>query len=288
MNSAEQFTSIAIKAARLGGKVLQEYYGKVPAESVQAKRLGDWVSSADKASEEAIVEFLKKETPDHDILTEEAGFIIGSRQSEFRWIIDPLDGTTNFLRGFHVWAVSIALEHRPSPALKWGSIISGAIYIPQLDDVYWASINHGAFCNGTRLELGDGRPFVESLLGTGFPFRTRDLVEPYCRLFSRILVQCADVRRAGAVAVDLCMVAAGTYDGFWELDLAPWDIAAGGLIIRESGGQTCNFQGGEDFLTTGDIIAGHPVIMPQLKEMVREVFPETRKVDKSPVLIHDD
>lgn len=281
MNSSEHYTTIAIEAAKLGGRVLQEYYGKVAAESVQAKQVGDWVSSADKASERAIIDFLRKETPDHNILTEEAGYITGSPHSESRWIIDPLDGTTNFLRGFPVWAVSIALEQRPDPASKWGSIVSGAIYIPQWDDAYWASLNQGAFRNGTRLELSEGRSFSESLLGTGFPFRTRELVVPYCELFSRILTQCADVRRAGAVAIDLCMVATGVFDGFWELDLAPWDIAAGGLIIREAGGQTCNFQGGEDFLTTGDIIAGHPAIMPHLKNMVKEAFPEARKVDKT-------
>ncbi len=276
-----EYTIIAIEAARLGGKLLTDYFGKVPAESIQSKRIGDWVSSADRASEDAIVRYLKKATPDHDILTEEAGSIVGSKPSEYRWIIDPLDGTTNFLRGLPIWAVSIALEHRPDPTQKWGSIISGVIEIPPLKDVYWATIDRGAYKNGTRIQLGNGRAFSESLLGTGFPFRTRDLIKPYCNLFSKILTRCADVRRAGAVAVDLCMVANGTFDGFWELDLAPWDIAAGGLIIRESGGETCNFQGGEDFLTTGDIIAGHPRMMSELMGMVREAFPEKRKVDKT-------
>ncbi len=278
----ERWMEIAVETAHVGGRILLEHYGRVDPASIHPKRLGDWVSAADQASESAIIEHLKRAAPGHDILTEETGLITGDASSPFRWIIDPLDGTTNFLRHFPVWAVSVALEARDDLALKWGTIVAGAIHIPPLNQTYWAGSNCGAFCDGRRISIGPGRPFDECLLATGFPFRTRELIDSYTELFAKLLKLCADVRRPGAVAVDLCNVAAGTFDGFWELDLAPWDIAAGSLIIKEAGGMVSNFQGGDDFLTSGDIIAGHPKIFPQLVRLVRESFPRPRGVDKAP------
>jgi len=272
---------IAIEAAHIGGEVLLKYFGKVDANTIETKRVGDWVSEADKASEQAIIDFLTREVPTHDILTEEAGSIHRVSKGKCRWIIDPLDGTTNFLRGFPIWAVSVALEDRSDPALKWGPIIAGAIHIPYLNETFWASTGSGAFRNGKRIRVGSAKPFNECLLGTGFPFRTRHLVGKYVELLGEILEKSADARRPGAVAVDLCYVAAGIFDGFWELDLAPWDIAAGSLIIREAGGIVGDFQGENDFLTTGDIVAGHQGLYSELLGIVKKYFPEKRDVDKS-------
>ena len=281
MVSNDIWTELAVEAARLGGKVLNQYVGKVDPSTIEAKRMGDWVSDADRASETAIINLLAEKAPGHEILTEEAGQIKSTGETEYRWIIDPLDGTTNFLRGFPVWAVSVALERRTDPRARWGEIIAGAIYIPPSDETFRAGKGKGAFVDGERILVGSGRPFSESLLATGFPFRTRELAGQYLKLFGDILPRCADVRRAGAVAVDLCYTAKGIFDGFWELDLAPWDISAGALIISEAGGKVSNFQGGGDFLSTGDIVAGNPSVFDELLETVQRYFPKERKVDKA-------
>jgi len=277
----EKWVELAIEAALAGSDVLKQYIGNVDPATIEAKRVGDWVSDADKSSETVIIDLLTERTPSHNILTEEAGFIKSADVSEYRWIIDPLDGTTNFLRGFPVWAVSVALEYRPVPTDRWGEIIAGAIHIPPTGETFWAGKNSGAFMNGKQIHVSAGRSFQESLLATGFPFRTRELAGQYLKLLGDILPRCADARRAGAVAIDLCYTAAGIFDGFWELDLAPWDIAAGALIIKEAGGQVSNFQGGEDFLTTGDIVAANQSIFGELVETVRRYFPTPRDVDKA-------
>ena len=275
---------LARKVALLGGEVLKKHVDRIGSLNIKTKSRGDWVSDADRSSEQAIIGFLQNEVPDHAILTEEVGLLKPDKPAPYRWIIDPLDGTTNFLRRFPVWAVSVALEHRPDPQCMWGEIIVGAIYIPPTGELFWAEKGLGAYRDGVRIEIGEGREFGDSLLGTGFPFRTRHLAGQYLKLFSNILPNCADVRRAGAVAVDLCYTAAGIFDGFFELDLAPWDIAAGSLIIREAGGRVANFQGGEDFLTSGDIVAGNPKIFDELVRRVKSYFPQPRLVNKAPTL----
>ena len=201
--------------------------------------------------------------------------------AKYRWIIDPLDGTTNFLRGFPIWAVSVAVE-KINPAGRWGPVIAGAINIPSQKEIFYASNGNGAYRNNIKLSQLLPRNMNECLFATGFPFRTRELIPEYSKLLADVLLHSADVRRPGAVAVDLCYVAAGIFDGFWELDLAPWDIAAGAIIIREAGGIVGDFQGDDDFLTTGDIIAGEADSFRVLLSMVREYFPTKRKVDKFP------
>jgi myo-inositol-1(or 4)-monophosphatase len=277
-----KWLDLAVEAAYLGGNILKEYFGKTDPASIISKNIGDWVSEADKASENAIVALLNRKAPDHQILTEEAGWINHNTNSVYRWIIDPLDGTTNFLRGFPVWAVSVGLERREKLTDRWGEIIAGAIYIPPTDEMFKAGKGLGAFRNDELIHVSKGRAFRENLLATGFPFRTRHLTGEYLDLFGKILQNCGDIRRPGAVAVDLCYLAAGIFDGFWELDLAPWDLAAGSLIISEAGGKFSNFQGGEDILSSGDIVAGNPEIFPELLSMVSEAFPDTRDVNKAP------
>ncbi len=281
MNKSKTFVTLAVELAHIGGEILLRYFRNTDQRTIESKGIGDWVSEADRASEDAIVDYLSHEMPTHDILTEERAQIVRGDHSEFRWIIDPLDGTTNFLRGFPIWAVSVGLEQRKSKNQKWGSIVAGAVYIPVLDETFSASKGFGAFRNGQKINVSPEREFDECLFGTGFPFRTRHLVSEYSNLLAKILEKSADVRRPGAAAIDLCYVAAGILDGFWELDLAPWDIAAGSLIIKEAGGIVSNFQGGEDFLTTGDIVAGSPAVFPELQTIVSNYFPKARIVDKS-------
>lgn len=273
---------IAREAAVIGGQVLLDYFGRVSFKSIIAKHPGDWVSEADKGSEKAILEYLADVAPSHKILTEEAGVINNESGSEFRWIIDPLDGTTNYLRGFPIWAVSVALEYKENPQDKWGNIIAGAVYVPLLSEVFVASRGNGAKRNNVLIspERND-RPFKDCLLATGFPFRTRKAIGPYNSLFGEVLGNCADVRRPGAVAVDFCYTATNIFDAFWELDLAPWDIAAGALIMEESGVVVSDFQGSNDYLTTGDIVAGTDNIHKGLLELVIKHFPTKRDVDKS-------
>lgn len=281
MYKYDSYASTAVKLAHLGGEVLLKYFKNINQGTIESKGIGDWVSEADRASEDAIVDYLAREMPTHDILTEERAQIVRGEGSEFRWIIDPLDGTTNYLRGFPIWAVSVALEQRmPSPK-KWGSIVAGSVYIPILDETFHSAKGSGAFLNGKPINVSHGREFNECLFGTGFPFRNRKLVPEYSRLLCEVLEKSADVRRPGAAAVDLCYVAAGILDGFWELDLAPWDTAAGSLIIKEAGGLVSNFQGGDDFLSSGDIVAGSPTIFSPLLETVTRYFPQARDVDKS-------
>ena len=284
MNKVNLLLELAIEASHLGGAILKNYFGKVDSSTIKSKSSGDWVSEADHASESAIIKFLAEKMPDHAVLTEEAGIIQTSKNSEYRWIIDPLDGTTNFLRGLPIWAVSVALERRFDPNEKWGRIVIGAIHIPMLNETFWASIGQGSYRNGEPINVGRAKSFQESLLATGFPFRARELAGRYLELFGDILPRCTDIRRAGAAAVDLCYTAAGIFDGFWELDLSPWDIAAGSLIISEAGGSVGNFQGGNDFMTTGDIVAGHPAIYDQLVGIVRKHFPTPRTIDKAPTI----
>ncbi len=285
---ASDAVKIALEAARLGGETLLRYFGNVRRSSVTAKHIGDWVSEADRASEDVIVQFLDREVPGQDILTEERGHIpsagefgIYSEGCAHRWIIDPLDGTTNFLRGLPIWAVSVAVEKRSEPTARWGEMAAGAIVIPMLRETFQAGASCGAWRNGSRLRMNEGQPFDSALIGTGFPFRTRHLADTYARVFSDFIRSGADLRRPGAAAVDFCFVAAGIYDGFWELDLAPWDIAAGALIVKEAGGLVGNFQGGEDYLTTGDVIAAHPAFYEEMVGVIKKHFPVGRDVDKS-------
>lgn len=281
-NEDLKLMAIAIQAAETGGRVLLDYWRKGTHSGVTLKSHADWVSDADRASEDAIISLLQEQTPGFDILTEEAGVIRTESRAGYRWIIDPLDGTTNFLRGFPIWAVSVALERRDTADAAWGQIVAGAITAPRLTDTFSAAQGSGAFRNGNRFQTAAGHPFNQSLLATGFPFRNRELLPGYFDLFKEIFSRCGDVRRAGAVAVDLCYTALGVYEGFWELDLGPWDIAAGALVITEAGGMVGDFQGGTTYLSSGDIVAGNAQTYQELTALARRFFPTPRRVEKSP------
>jgi fructose-1,6-bisphosphatase/inositol monophosphatase family enzyme len=189
--------------------------------------------------------------PGHGILAEESGRAHGAKDSEYVWIIDPLDGTTNFLHGFPVYAVSIALAHR-------GQVQQAVVYDPTRNDLFFASKGRGAFLNDRRLRVSKRTRIADALIGTGFPFRKGDNFKRYVKMFEEVMQHCAGLRRPGAASLDLCYVAAGWYDGFFETGLSPWDVAAGSLMITEAGGLIGNFTGEADFLYQRELVAGNP------------------------------
>ena len=255
--SLHPMLNIAIKAARAAGAIINRGSQDLDILKISSKGPNDFVSEIDQMAEAAIIETLLAAYPGHGILAEESGREHGAKHSEFTWIIDPLDGTTNFLHGFPVYAVSIALAFR-------GKVEQAVVYDPTRNDLFYASRGRGAFLNDKRLRVSKRTRLADSLIGTGFPFRKGDNFQRYLKMLETIMGACAGVRRPGAAALDLCYVAAGWYDGFFETGLNPWDIAAGSLIITEAGGLVGNFTGDADFLYQREVVAGNPKIYGQL------------------------
>jgi myo-inositol-1(or 4)-monophosphatase len=250
--------NIAVKAARRAGRIISQASGNLDLLTVRHKSLNDLVSEVDKAAEEAIIATLKAAYPDHAILAEESG---ASGASEHVWIIDPLDGTTNFLHGFQQYCVSIALAHK-------GVITHGVIYDPCRNDLYTASRGRGAYLNDKRLRVSRREKLIDALVGTGFPFRMFEHLEAYTGMLKDLMTRSAGVRRPGAAALDLANVAAGRLDAFWEIGLAPWDMAAGCLMITEAGGLVGDLEGNERYLHSGNLVAGSPKIFAQLLQLI--------------------
>jgi myo-inositol-1(or 4)-monophosphatase len=253
--------NIAVKAARAAGAIINRAALDLDLLQVSTKGPNDFVSEVDQAAERAIIEVLLAAYPGHGILAEESGREHGARHSEYVWIIDPLDGTTNFLHGFPVYAVSIALAHR-------GQVQQAVVYDPSRNDLFYASKGRGAFLNDRRIRVSKRTRMSEALIGTGFPFRKGDNFKRYVKMFEEVMQHCAGLRRPGAAALDLCYVAAGYYDGFFETGLNPWDIAAGSLMITEAGGLIGNFTGEADYLYQREVVAGTPKIYGQLVQML--------------------
>jgi myo-inositol-1(or 4)-monophosphatase len=260
--------NIAIKAARAAGSIINRAALDLEIIKVGSKGPNDFVSEVDQAAERIIIEILLEAYPGHGILAEESGREHGAKDSEYVWIIDPLDGTTNFLHGFPVYAVSIALAHR-------GVVQQAVVYDPTRNDMFFSSRGRGAFLNDRRLRVSRRTRISDSLIGTGFPFRKGDNFKRYVKMFEEVMQSCAGLRRPGAAALDLCYVAAGYYDGFFETGLNPWDIAAGSLIISEAGGLIGNFTGESDFLYQREVVAGNPKVYGQL---VQILAPYTRVI----------
>ncbi|MFZ4552075.1 MAG: inositol monophosphatase family protein [Aquabacterium sp.] len=249
--------NIAIKAARAAGAIINRASLDIERLMVQAKSHNDFVTEVDRAAEEAIISTILEAYPGHGILAEESGRAHGAKDSDYVWIIDPLDGTTNFIHGFPVYAVSIALTFR-------GQLQQAVVYDPSRNDLFYASKGKGAYMNDRRIRVSKRTRMLDALIGTGFPFRKGDNFQRYLKMFEDVMVQCAGVRRPGAASLDLCYVAAGFYDGFFETGLSPWDVAAGALIITEAGGLVGNFTGEPDYLYQREILAGTPRIYGQL------------------------
>ena len=264
--------NIAVKAARAAGSVINRASLDIEKLQVQVKGANDFVTEVDQHAEAVIIETILQAYPGHGILAEESGRSMGAKDSEFVWIIDPLDGTTNFIHGFPVYAVSIALAHR-------GVVQQAVVYDPSRNDLFIASRGRGAYLNERRLRVSKRTRIQESLIGTGFPFRKGDNFKRYVKMFEEVMQQCAGLRRPGAAALDLCYVAAGYYDGFFETGLNPWDIAAGSLMITEAGGLIGNFTGESDFLYQREVVAGNPKIYGQL---VATLAPYTRVIKDAP------
>lgn len=264
--------NIAIKAARTAGGIINRASMDLDLLKINTKAPNDFVTEVDQAAEAAIIETLLTAYPGHGILAEESGREHGSRHSDFVWIIDPLDGTTNFIHGFPVYCVSIALSFR-------GKIEQAVVYDPTRNDLFMASKGRGAYLNDKRLRVSKRTRLSDSLIGTGFPFRKGDNFQRYLKMFEAVMPHCAGLRRPGSAALDLCYVAAGNYDGFFETGLSPWDIAAGSLIITEAGGLIGNFTGESDFLHQREVVAGNPKIYGQL---VKLLSPYTRIISDEP------
>jgi myo-inositol-1(or 4)-monophosphatase len=258
--------SIAVKAARRAGAIINRASRDVDVLAVVRKRHADFVTEVDKAAEEAIIETLKRAYPEHAILAEESGASPGAASasgepSEYTWIIDPLDGTTNFIHGFPQYAVSIGLQHK-------GVLTHGVVYDPAKNELFTASRGRGAYLNERRIRVSRRTVMAEALIGTGFPFRDLQGLDEYLAMFREVTLRAAGIRRAGAAALDLAYVAAGRLDGFWEIGLAPWDMAAGALLILEAGGLVADLQGDSGWLESGRVACGNPKIFVQLLQML--------------------
>nr|WP_315198612.1 inositol monophosphatase family protein [uncultured Aquabacterium sp.] len=263
--------NIAIKAARAAGAIINRASLDIERLQVTAKSHNDFVTEVDQAAERVIIETILEAYPGHGILAEESGRTQGARHSDYVWIIDPLDGTTNFIHGFPVYAVSIALSYR-------GQVQQAVVYDPTRNDLFYASKGKGAYLNDRRIRVSKRTRMLEALIGTGFPFRKGDNFQRYLKMFEDVMVQCAGLRRPGAASLDLCYVAAGYYDGFFETGLSPWDVAAGSLMVTEAGGLVGNFTGEPDFLYQREIVAATPRIYGQL---VKTLAPYTRVITEA-------
>jgi myo-inositol-1(or 4)-monophosphatase len=251
--------NIAIRAARSAGNVIIRNLGKLDTLAIHTKDRNDFVTEVDRQAEQEIIYILRKAFPAHGILAEESGFQEGD---EYQWIIDPLDGTTNFLHGFPQFAVSIALRHK-------GRLEQGVVYDPLRQEIFSASRGAGATMNDQRLRVTNRKTLEGSLLGTGFPFKSQQHLEVYLEMFRALFPQTAGIRRAGSAALDLAYVASGRLDGFWEIGLSIWDMAAGVLLIQEAGGLAGDFSGGHDHLESGNIVAGNPKLFAEILKSIR-------------------
>ncbi len=248
----------AVKAARRAGQIINRASLDLDALTVKHKGYNDFVSEVDRAAEQAIISVLLDAYPDHAILAEESG---GQGESEFQWIIDPLDGTTNFLHGFPQYAVSIALSHK-------GVLTHAVIYDPSRNDLFTATRGAGAFLNDRRIRVSKREHLRDALIGTGFPFREFTHMDAYLGMFREIAQKTAGIRRPGSAALDLAYTAAGRFDGFWEIGLNPWDIAAGTLLVQEAGGLVGDFLGEQTYMQTGNVVAGNPRVFAQLLKAI--------------------
>jgi myo-inositol-1(or 4)-monophosphatase len=249
--------NIAVRAARRAGSVINRASLAGGELNVRSKRVNDFVTQVDDGAEQAIIEIVRKAYPDHGFLAEESGASAG--QADYTWIIDPLDGTTNFIHGFPQYCVSIGVQHR-------GALTHAVVYDPIRNELFTASKGRGAYLNDRRIRVSRCAKLSDALVGTGFPFREMKRVDLYMKQLRGMMAHSAGVRRAGAAALDLAYVACGRLDAFWELGLSQWDMAAGALLIQEAGGLVGDLGGEQGFMECGDICAATPKVFAQLLE----------------------
>ncbi len=256
--------NIGIRAARKAGDIIIRNINRLDSIRVSAKGRNDFVSEVDRMAEQEIIATIQRSHPDHAFLAEESG---ASGQSDTRWIIDPLDGTTNFLHGFPVFAVSLAAEVK-------GKLEHAVIYDPMRQELFTASRGVGAQLDGRRIRVSDQRVLEHALIGTGFPFRGKEEhLDEFMPMLRAVIANTAGVRRPGAASLDLAYVAAGRLDGFWELGLQAWDMAAGVLLIQEAGGMATDLAGGDRWQERGDILAGGVKLHQALSKLLQPHLP---------------
>ena len=260
--------NVAIKAARAAGAIINRAALDVEAVRISQKQINDFVTEVDHASEKAIIETLLTAYPGHGILAEESGSEYGAKDSEFVWIIDPLDGTTNFLHGLPHWAISVALEFR-------GEIVAGVVYDPIKDEMFRAEKGGGAFMRNKRLRVSGRKDLNLSVIASGDPAIQNPNKARYLRQTELLMKSVAGIRRYGAASLDLTYVASGRYEGYWEEGLKPWDVAAGMLIVKEAGGIVGTVSGKGDPVHDGDIIAANPLLMDNLRKILSSASKET-------------
>ena len=255
----EPLVNIAIEAARAAGNTITRAMHRLDTIKVSEKSPNDFVTEVDQRVEKEIIAIIKKAYPAHGILGEEGGEIKGN---DYQWIIDPIDGTRNFIHGFPHFAISIAISHK-------NKILHGVIYDPVRQELFTATRGKGAYLNDHRIRVSTRKHIKEALLGTGFAYRhSTDDPKPL-GLLHAIIPHCGDIRRAGAATLDLAYIACGRLDGFWEFGLHIWDIAAGLLLVKEAGGMACDPLGGENHLKSGNIVAANPVLLRQLLKIIK-------------------
>lgn len=256
--------NIAIRAARSAGKLLLRYSDRADQIKFESKGRNDFVSDVDHAAEAAIIQELSRRFPSHAILAEESG---SQGSSDSVWIIDPLDGTTNYLHGFPQFSVSIALQYK-------GQLECGVVYDPLREEMFTAARGQGAQLNDRKLRVANRPTLDGALIGTGFPFRDQRHIDAYLGMFKAMTLATAGLRRPGSAALDLAYVAAGRTDGFWELGLSQWDCAAGALLIKEAGGTVTDLSGGDRFLQTGNLVAGNIKIHAAMLDLLQPLRTE--------------
>jgi myo-inositol-1(or 4)-monophosphatase len=261
MTTQSALITVMTAATKKAGRALVRDFGEVEHLQVSKKGPSDFVSAADHKAERVVRDELARVRPRYGFLMEEAGAIAGADTSN-RWIVDPLDGTTNFLHGIPHFAVSVALE-------RDSELVAGVVYNPITDELYWAEKGKGAFLNGRRLRVSARKTMAISLFATGIPFSGRRDHELFLRQLAQVMAVSAGVRRFGAAALDLAYVAAGRYDGFWETGLQPWDMAAGIVLVREAGGFVTDLDGARAMMASGDILAANDSLHGSLGALLR-------------------
>jgi len=262
----------AKEAAYEAGKILKNNFGKLPEEAIRRKSVNDFLSFVDEESEKKILKIIQGAYPGHSFLAEESGS--GGAKDSPLWIIDPLDGTTNYIHRIPVFAVSIGLQQE-------NELVLGIVYNPVTDEMFWAEKGRGAFLNDQPIQVSETKEMQNSLLATGFPFKTKQVLPEYLTAFESIFRDCRGIRRMGAAAIDLAFVAAGRLDGFWEIGLSPWDVAAGALIIKEAGGAVTDFWNNEYYLHNNYIVSSNGKIHNSLLQNLQNVFPFYKDVYKN-------
>lgn len=263
MSDSKRYLEVAVQAARAGGKILMNHYGRLKKGDIAKKGESDWVTAVDHAAEKEIISVIRAVFPEHTVKAEESA--PDTAPAPFQWLIDPLDGTINYIHQFPSFAVSIGFAQEEALQV-------GVVYDPLREELFTASRGGGAWMNGNRIHISSCERIEESLLATGFPLRAKEMLPLYLESFRQIFLRTGSIRRAGSASMDLAYTACGRLDGFWEMCLSAWDIAGGVLLIEEAGGQVSDFFGGNSYLTSGHITAGPFAVHRELVKIVTPIF----------------